>query len=206
MIQNAWREKRFCRVVDPRDLEQYSRKRLDKRSADPDRSRKRDLLIRAFQAIPPKELQMLYALKVGRSKQSDVMSVHHVRQPNVSYRMKRGMERIKLHVEFAATCSETTLRRALIKAGCKDLTIRVVLGVAKTTCQSAVGSSLGIAQSSVRNMVVAAVERLEESPGSPDRTAALALMTLVTKNYNRLRSPKAHVRWKNRRGAASVGG
>ncbi len=128
-------------IIDPYDLDRYTKKAVchgKKRNLEI--IRKLDLLRRSMQLLPPRELYMLYAVKALRVEQDDITDIFHVRQSNISYRLERAVCRIKLHTQIMETCSETGLRRVLYKVGVGEGTVRAVLGVFKTSSQSATAS------------------------------------------------------------------
>lgn len=156
-----------------------------------------DFLKRALQRLPPRELQMLYAVKVLRVEQDELTSLYSVRQSNISYRLDRAEYRIQLHAEIANICSETRLRRALYDVGMNESAVRAVLGVIKTSSQSATAQALCVTQGSVRHIFSTAISKLSDSENSwvDHREEALKLLRLVEMNYNQLRSIRSQRRW-----------
>jgi predicted XRE-type DNA-binding protein len=163
------------------------------------------LMKRALQVLPPRELYMLYAVKVLRVEQDEITDLFHVRQSNISYRLERANCRIKLHSRIAETCSETTLRRVLYEVGLGEFAVRAVLGVVKTSSQSATAQALNVTQGSVRHLFATAIERLQEASVAhvPNRKEALELLILIEMNYNQLRSIKIQDRWKWKVGSSN---
>jgi len=185
-------------VVDPLDLDRYTKKKIPrKRGRNLEIIQRIDLLRRALQALPPRELYMLYAVKVLRVEQEEITDLFHVRQSNISYRLERANYRIQLHHKMAETCSETTLRRVLYDAGLAEQVVRAVLGVVKTSSQSATATALGVTQGSVRHLFATAIARLKDDTTEhiSDREDALNLLLLIEMNYNQLRSIKIQERW-----------
>jgi DNA-directed RNA polymerase specialized sigma24 family protein len=185
-------------VIDPQDLDRYTKKKIPKTRKRPlEVVRKIDLLRRSLQLLPPRELYMLFAVKVLRVEQDEITELFHVRQSNISYRLERANYRIKLHSQISETCSETTLRKVLYAVGMNEFAVRAVLGVVKTSSQSATAEALGVTQGSVRHLFATAISRLrdESSKDVPNRDAALSLLLLIELNYNQLRSIKIQERW-----------
>jgi predicted XRE-type DNA-binding protein len=150
-----------------------------------------------MQALPPRELTMLYSLKVSRVEQDELKELYNVRQSNISYRLDRANYRIKLHKAIFEACSETALRSVLYDLGLPESAVRAVLGVVKTSSQSATASALGVTQGSVRHLYAMAIEKVENAPDSqPYKKEAYELLTLISSNYNHLRSIKIQCRWK----------
>ena len=190
--------RRFFSVIDPQELDRYTRKEISRRRRKPlEVIRRLEILKRSLQLLPPRELSMLYAVKVLRVEQEEITDLFHVRQSNISYRLERANYRIKLHAQIAETCSETNLRKALLSLGLNDFAISSILGVVKTSSQSATAKSLGVTQGSVRHLYSVAISKLENesSQDIPYRDEALALLKLIEMNYNHLRSIKIQDRW-----------
>jgi DNA-directed RNA polymerase specialized sigma24 family protein len=186
--------------VDPFELDRYTKKDINRSRKRPlDVVKNLDRMKRAMQKIPPRELQMLFHLTVLRVDQDELAEVFNVRQSNISYRVIRAQKRIRLHEEISSICSETTLRTVLIDAGLSDSTITTVLGVVKTSSQSAAADALGVTQGSVRHLYSTAVKKLKDlkEKGSEivDLSEALELLVFIEKNYNQLRSIKTQGRW-----------
>jgi hypothetical protein len=184
-------------TVDPVDLDRYTRKKVPRRtSKNIQVVRGIDLLKRALQSLPPRELAMLYAVKVLRVEQDDISERFKVRQSNISYRLERACTRIQLHFKIAQTCSETALRRVLYDIGLAEPSVRAVLGVVKTTSQSATANTLKVTQGSVRHIFATAIARLREKKDQvPDGDRAYKLLTIIESSYNQLRSISIQSRW-----------
>ena len=106
---------------------------------------------------------MLYAVRVLRVEQDELTSLYSVRQSNISYRLDRAEYRIQLHAEISSICSETQLRRVLYDVGISESAVRAVLGVVKTSSQSATANALNVTQGSVRHIFSTAITKLSES-------------------------------------------
>lgn len=175
--------------VNPTDLERYTKKWVPRRAKKPLAViRGLDVMKRALQSLPPRELCMLFVVRVLRVEQDDVSELFFVRQSNISYRLERAEYRIQLHAKLHDLCSETMLRRALFDVGMNELAVRQVLGVAKTSSQSATAETLEVSQGSIRHTFATAVNRLKEKMDSiKNGKAAYDYLTLIESNYNQLR-------------------
>lgn len=188
--------KLFMRV-DPRLLERYTKKVIPRRrKRTPETLKSLAILKRSLQALPPRELNMLFAIKVLKVEQDDIKELYNVRQSNISYRLERAQYRIELHRQIADICSETELRRALYDVGLPEVAVRAVLGVIKTSSQSATAEALGVTQGSVRHLYSTALQKLKNaSDAIPGKVQAHRLMSLIALNYNQLRAIKPQSRW-----------
>lgn len=186
------RKQLFVRV-DPHELERYTPKSIPRRRRLPlEKIRRMEVLKRAMQRLPPRELQMLYTVEVRDVDQEEACRVYGVRQSNISYRLERAADRIKIFSQIAEMVSETRVRLALAKAGLNETMICVVLGVIKTTSQSATAEAYNLTQGSVRHIYARAVRKMKEvDPQGP----VLALLLFVERNYNSLRSVRIQRRW-----------
>lgn len=185
--------RQLFRQVENRALERYTKKNVPRRrKASFEKIQMLAQLRRSLQALPPRELQMLYMVKVLRVEQEEARKIYAVRQSNISYRLDRAKDRIALHNEMLTLASETQLRRRLFDLGFSEHTVRAVTGVVRTTSQSAAAEALAVSQGSVRHIFATAVLRLGESyPNSPE----LKLLKLVERSYNQLRAISTQKRW-----------
>jgi len=189
-------KKLFLRT-DPVELDRYTKKNIPRRRQQTlETIRGIDLLKRAMQALPPRELIMLFVTKVNGCEQDDVTHLFNVRQSNISYRLDRAEKRIQLQAQLLSTCSETALRRALHKVGVSEPAVRAILGVVKTSSQSATAEALKITQGAVRSLYADAIEKLKKHTGDfPEKTPSIRLLEIIEMNYNNLRSIKSQKRW-----------
>lgn len=193
-------------VMDPADLERISPKKVPRRiKMNPEVVRRIDILRRALQRLPPRELYMLYAVKVNRVEQDEISDLFHVRQSNISYRLDRAAYRIRLHTQIAETCSETQVRRVLYDIGLPESSVRAVLGVVKTSSQSATAEALGQSQGSVRHIFATAIQNLKSKSEADvaGRDAVYRLLCLIELNYNQLRSIQMQSRWQWKVGSSN---
>ena len=80
--------RQFFTQLDNHTLERYTKKEIPRRRrATPAKVRKLCNLHRALQALPPRELQMLYMVRVLRVEQEEARRIYAVRQSNISYRL-----------------------------------------------------------------------------------------------------------------------
>lgn len=182
-------------ITDPRILETYSYEKRSRRRLTPEKLRYLVRLRQGLQSLPPRELSMLYLVKAKRNLQEQVSPLFSVRQSNISYRLNRAQERVRLHHEFSEICSETQLRRQLIDAGVTEPIITMVAGTVRTTSQSATAKALSTSQGTIRHHFDVVLKKLESAaPDSP----ALALLRKMRANPNGLRAlnPQGRFQWK----------
>jgi len=185
--------RQLFRQVDPRFLERYTKKDIPRhRRISPEKLRMVVKLKRAMQELPPRELAMLFSVKINGIEQEEVRRIYAVRQSNVSYRLNRSRERIQLHLQIFDLVSETQLRRTLLDLGLNDHTIRAVTGVVRTSSQTAAADALEVSQGSVRHIYSQALQLLEEKL---PKSSELELLRLIECNYNQLRCIEAQERW-----------
>jgi len=178
---------------DPADLERFTKKNIPRRrNIPPEKAHHLELFKRGLQALPPRELNMLFTHDVNRVEQDEVATLHNVRQSNISYRLDRCRNRVQLFVHLNTITSETSLRARLFDLGLNEQAVRAVIGVVKTTSQTATAEALNISQGSVRHTYATAQGLLEkEEPDSPE----LFLLLEVSRNFNKLRAIKTQSRW-----------
>jgi hypothetical protein len=179
--------------TDPHELDRYEVRKIPRQHKfSQEKICNLDLLKRGLQALPPRELQMLYTDHVLRVGQEEASTLFSVRQSNMSYRLQRATLRIRLFSHLNTIISETELRKLLMKLGFPENHLRIILGVVKTTSQSATADAFSISQGSVRHIFSTALKRVASE--YPD-TAAYRLLQEVEKNYNQLRAIQTQRRW-----------
>lgn len=187
--------------TDPRALDRYTKTDTPRRvKITPEKARNLDLLTRALQNIPPREMMMLYQTVALRVEQEEICSLYRVRQSNVSYRIERAHYRIELFVRLISQMSETSLRRALIQTKFSPAAIQTILGVVKTTSQSATAEALGASQGSVRHIFTTALSKLASLEGYSE---ALGVLRTVETNFNQLRAIRTQRRWQHKVGGSN---
>ena len=199
--------RQLFRSIDPTLLDRYSDRRREGfgRRMPLELRRSLDLFRRSLQSLPARELRMLFQSFVLKVDQDDIASLFLVRQSNISYRLQRTEERLKLRREIQSIASETTLRNALLDAGTPLPFVDICLGILKTFSQTVTANGLGVSQGSVRHAFDTTRKRIEEyRPPTPqqeqERQALLQMMTLATANWNRLQEIEAQNRYAWKRG------
>ena len=159
-----------------------------------------DLFRRALQALPPRELGILYQLHVLNQQQKDIGPLYEVLQGNVSYHQLRAQYRIKLHHEIWSLISETQFRQTLIDAGVAHDEIALVLGVVKTSSQTASAQANHVSVAKVRSVWERAQRSLrkQQHQQNPHHRNALALITLINANLNQLRALAVQPRFRHK--------
>lgn len=150
-----------------------------------------------LQALPPRELDILFSLEVADNNQDEIKGRFRVHQPNISYRLEQARNRLLLSKKISSICSDTFFRSTLYAAGLSEPSVQAILGIVKTTCQSATAKILGITQGSVRYLFLRSMKILEGSQvEGVDKV--LEVMNLVSRNYNKRRVPRTQGRWSDK--------
>lgn len=172
--------------TDPRELDRYTKNSIPKRrKINREVQNNLQLLRRALHGLPPRELMMIFETKVLENEQDEICCLYNVRQSNISYRLDRATKRIKFFFLLNQMMSESEFRRLLIQAKFNDRVIRTLLGVCKTTSQTATAKAFGATQGNVRHVFISASAKLTER--CPE-SMALEVLELVDKHFNLLRS------------------
>lgn len=197
-------------VMDPHDIEvtmlpddmrrydYYCRKEGDRyRKTNQEVRRNIEMLRRALQILPPRELDMIFATKVNLGIQDKIRERFSVQQSNISYRLAQSWKRIKLYIRISEMMSETRLRTLLFQAQIPNLSVQIVLGFVKTENQSVTARSLGLTQGKARGLFLLTLKAIQETTKlrPKDKTKLLELLNLINENFNRLRAPQSQERW-----------
>jgi hypothetical protein len=114
--------------------------------------------------IPDKEADIIYLYFILKKKQADIAEIFGVTQAAISYRLDRGVQRIKFLLSIPQI-TEEEMRADLPGVPFKDIDVNILVGMWKTTCQSSVAASLGLTQGRVRHRFFVAVKTLEKKAG-----------------------------------------
>lgn len=111
--------------------------------------------------IPAREVDLITMYYIQHKRQADIAEIFGVTQAAISYRLDRGLKRIRFllsipHVE------EEDLRRDLPLVPFKQIDVDILVGMWETTCQSAVAKRLHLTQGRVRHRFFGAVKVLEK--------------------------------------------
>jgi len=109
--------------------------------------------------IPAKESDFIYLYYFCRKRQADIAEIFQVTQAAVSYRLSRGLKRLRFLLEVP-TLSEEELHQDLPELF-NEMDVNIMIGMWKTTCQSEVAGNLGLTQGRVRHRFFQAVKKLE---------------------------------------------
>ena len=109
--------------------------------------------------IPPREADLIKLYYIDKKRQADIAEIFGVTQAAISYRLDRGLQRIKFLLSIPHV-TEQQLRIDL-QVIFKDIDVDILVGMWVTTCQSEVASQLGLTQGRVRHRFFKAVKVLE---------------------------------------------
>lgn len=149
--------------------------------------------------IPEREADLIYLYYIMRKRQADIAEIFGVTQAAISYRLDRGLQRIKFLLSIPPV-TEEDLQRDLPKIF-KEIDVSILIGMWATTCQSEVASRLGLTQGRVRHRFFKAVKTLKEA-AEKDSTFVQyhkVFNAISSKNFNILREVKLP-QWSNRGG------
>jgi len=147
-----------------------------------------------FWQLPHQEVDMLCLYYLYGKEQKEIAGIFGVSQGDVSYRIRRCVERIKFLLEMPRI-PESEMREILSRY-LPDEMVHICLGVFRTTSQSAVAKSLGSYQGHVRYRLVRALKVLREFGGEDTEAILRFFEGLSRSNYNALRSLDVAPMWK----------
>jgi len=109
--------------------------------------------------IPAREADLIKLYYIDKKRQTDIAEIFGVTQAAISYRLDRGLQRIKFLLSIPQV-TEQQLRKDL-QVIFRDIDVDILVGMWQTTCQSEVASQLGLTQGRVRHSFFKAVKVLE---------------------------------------------
>lgn len=150
--------------------------------------------------IPDREADLIQLYYIQHKRQADIAEIFGVTQAAISYRLDRGLQRIRFLLSIPQV-SEEEMRRDLPKIPFKPIDVDILIGMWKTTCQSEVASSLGLTQGRVRHRFFGAVKTLEKRAKEDDLFDPYhrVFSAIAGKHFNILREVRLP-QWSNRGG------
>jgi predicted XRE-type DNA-binding protein len=147
--------------------------------------------------IPDREADLIYLYYVCKKRQADIAMIFDVTQAAISYRLDRGIQRIKFLLSIP-TVTEEDMREDLALIF-EPIDIDILVGMWQTTCQSEVATKLQLTQGRVRHRFFKAVEVLKGSAGKDARFEPYhrIFSSISSKNFNILRAVQLP-QWSNR--------
>lgn len=173
--------------------------------------------------IPEREADYIKLYFIDKKRQADIAVIFNVTQAAVSYRLDRGIRRLKFLLDLPQV-SEEELRDDLqevfpAKSSCPKcanepghcqlckgtknilIDVEILVGMWLTTCQSEVATRLGLTQGRVRHRFFNAVDVLEGTSKENSKYAPYQKIfsSISNKGFNLLREVKLP-QWQNRGG------
>ncbi len=177
--------------------------------------------------IPTREADLIFLYFIEKKRQADIATIFGVTQAAISYRLDRGIQRLKFLLNIPQV-TEEELRTDLPKAfpaqipcphcavaretprgpcqvcqgdGSILLDVEILIGMWATTCQSEVATKLGLTQGRVRHRFFKAVKTLQEIATLDPRFSPYEKIfsAVASKKFNILREVKLP-QWQDRGG------
>lgn len=140
--------------------------------------------------IPQREADLIYLYFIKKKRQADIAAIFEVTQAAISYRLDRGIKRIKFLLSIPQV-TEDEIRTDLSPVF-RAIDVDILVGMWETTCQSEVATRLNLTQGRVRHRFFRAVKALEDL-AARDQTYApyqKVFSAVAGKNFNILREVK----------------
>jgi predicted XRE-type DNA-binding protein len=150
--------------------------------------------------IPDREADLIELYYIRKKRQADIAEIFDVTQAAISYRLDRGLQRIKFLLSIPQI-TESEMRSSLPSVPLKPIDVDILVGMWKTTCQSEVATQLGLTQGRVRHRFFGAVKLLERKAAEDTSLEPLfkVFSSIASKNFNILRAVRLP-QWENRGG------
>lgn len=149
--------------------------------------------------IPPREADLIYLYYIQKKRQADIAEIFGVTQAAISYRLDRGLQRIKFLLSIPQV-TEDELREDLAQVF-EEIDVNILVGMWETTCQSEVATQLGLTQGRVRHRFFKSVETLKRVASEQKKFEPYhrIFSAISSKRFNILREVKLP-QWANRGG------
>jgi hypothetical protein len=149
--------------------------------------------------IPKREADLIYLYFIQKKRQADIAVIFKVTQAAISYRLDRGLKRIKF-LRSIPQITEKDIRRDLPDIF-KPIDVDILIGMWSTTCQSQVAENLGLTQGRVRHRFFKAVRVLKEAAELDEKFVPYekVFSAIASKRFNILREVRLP-QWSDRGG------
>lgn len=211
----------FVIFLNPTDIEGFTEDQVIINESEYDPSYfddRADAVKDLIDRLPKREADMIYLYFFKKKYQADIGRIFNVSQGDVSYRIKRGVKRIKFLLEYPEIPYAEMLKdldpilpfedvRSVISDVvpgdldfCGDnLYLRIMVGMYKTSSQSVVAKTLGIYQNRVRYRFLKGLSIIKEhGKTNPKYNKYVHAFEMVEQNPNILRELKIQDRWKHK--------
>lgn len=150
--------------------------------------------------LPEREADLIDLYYIQKKRQADIAEIFGVTQAAVSYRLDRGLKRIRFLLSIPQV-TEEDMRSDLPAVPFKPIDVDILVGMWQTTCQSEVAERLNLTQGRVRHRFFGAVKVLEKRSEEDARFAPYSKIftTIANKNFNVLREVRLP-QWADRGG------
>lgn len=150
--------------------------------------------------IPEREADLIDLYYIQKKRQADIAEIFGVTQAAISYRLDRGLQRIRFLLSIPRV-NEDDMRKDLPDVPFKPIDVDILVGMWQTTCQSEVAARLGLTQGRVRHRFFGAVKTLEKRAAEEDKFMRYCKVfsSIASKKFNILREVRLP-QWSNRGG------
>ncbi len=158
-----------------------------------------------LERIPEREADLILMYFVHGKRQADIAAIFGVTQAAISYRLDRGIKRIKFLLSIPQVSRDDLLRDLpLLFPSQKDgsnIDVDILVGMWETTCQSEVATRLELTQGRVRHRFFKAVKVLETAAQGDEKFMPYhsVFSAIASKKFNILREVKLP-QWADRGG------
>lgn len=157
----------------------------------PDESPTYEDIVPLLPRLPDREADLIELYFVNHKRQADIAIIFGITQAAVSYRLDRGIKRIRFLLSIPAV-TEEQMREALPTVFEEPIDVDILVGMWKTTCQSEVATSLGLTQGRVRHRFFRAVNTLKAAAETDESLIDYysIFSAISSKKFNILREVK----------------
>lgn len=152
----------------------------------------------ALNILPKRERDMLELYYFFGKDQVEIGKVFNVTQGDVSYRIARSVKRIQFYLSLHKICIRR-MARDLERVLPDELHVKIMVGMHRTTSQTAVAKQIGLSQGKVRYRFIRSLKLIEEAGKRlPVYRIYLENFEKISNNFNILRSLEVQERWKDK--------
>jgi len=155
----------------------------------------KEKLLLIIEKLPKREKDIINLYYIVGKDQRDIGQILSITQGDVSYRLKRAIKRMKFLLKLP-DLSEDVMRTKLGEVLPNEQYVEIMIGIYKTSSQSAVAKKIGLSQGKIRYRFLRGLEIIRKLSTEQELFKQYhETFKMISQNFNILRELEAQQRW-----------
>lgn len=162
------------------------------------RGDQREKLAAVIEKLPPREKDIVRLYYEKGKDQRDIGVILNITQGDVSYRLKRAIKRIKFMLKLP-NLEEESMRLKLLGLLPNEQYVSIMIGIYKTSSQSAVAKEIGLSQGKIRYRFLRGLEIIQKNMSSDAVLQEyFEAFSMISGAFNICRELESQERWQSK--------